>query len=92
MDERRVGKRTVIVRNGRRYSTCGSHARPAPRKHPVRRAHREALIPGTILAMVLAFAAFVLVNPPTMPQSPQGSAPFANVAHYSFADFANANR
>jgi len=100
MDERRRPHRFPIVRNGRYYSACGlggyrargTHAFARTRVLPNGQAGRAALLPGATLALIVLFSAFVLGYPPATPDNPQHRTPIVGVAHYTFSDFASANR
>jgi hypothetical protein len=50
------------------------------------------LLPGATLALIALFSIFVLGRPPSPPDDPQRRPPIVGVAHYTFADFANASR
>ncbi len=98
MSRRRWVNRVATVRNGRRYSRCGlrgyvarnTHARTATRNRLASR--RAGLLPGATLALIALFSIFVLGRPPSPPDDPQRRPPIVGVAHYTFADFANASR
>lgn len=87
--------RITIVRRGRRLSLCGLRGYRARARHAIRgakrRTQRAGLWPGATLALIVVFAAFALGNPQPMPDNPGRRTPIVDVAHYTFADFANAN-